>query len=510
MSLYMAVGSPAMITYSLAITILNRNWVRQKFEKLREELSNLRDKNLRREISERLQAAQYLLQESQQVPMRASQVGGWLSSLIALEGNGGWWQRVQKDLQNSRRGYTFSLVAQIGMALIAYTFTIAITMTSSPLGTSEGSSIELTAGGGLWIWMIPLIWGWIMCGTQDRPNSITEALNDETFPAFRMNEDGKIEKIDAQRGICSRSGLICRPISRFTGVSTAENGNSTVGKSDIQGSSNEDSNGDRGDEVTSVPNESSKTETPSISDAGKHDSIISQQPPEHTHEPFPKEEYETTDVPLWLGFSIQGDEAFEGPIFNYARLFTFREFSSTITKAFHAHISSLAIGKNQHRNMYEVAESCDLNKKPLQAYTPWRETDATTWHHILIAAGAAMFLQWGTVSQNDLYWVYQANGETDRTSNNDGIPDTYGRTGVPIWELSIVRYWSNRFLGANHLVISIVSCSEFEIPGHLHWKNSIYPPRRKQRPRRTYRVAKIAIKRPMESKLRTSRQSCQA
>jgi len=48
-------------------------------------------------------------------------------------------------------GYTFSLVAQIGLALVAYTFTRAITLNSSPLGIGEGSNIELSAGAGLWV-----------------------------------------------------------------------------------------------------------------------------------------------------------------------------------------------------------------------------------------------------------------------------------------------------------------------------------------------------------------------
>jgi hypothetical protein len=34
MSFCLAVGSPAMITYSLTLTILNRYWVRERFHKL--------------------------------------------------------------------------------------------------------------------------------------------------------------------------------------------------------------------------------------------------------------------------------------------------------------------------------------------------------------------------------------------------------------------------------------------------------------------------------------------
>lgn len=109
-------------------------------------------------------------------------------------------------------------------------------------------------------------------------------------------------------------------------------------------------------------------------------------------------DYGELKFPSWLGFSIEGDEALEGPIFNYARLFTFREFSSTITKAFVANLQSLKAGNNQKKNIIEVAASCQLDKVLLQAYTPWQKIDSIVWHHMLIAAGAAIFVQWGTAS----------------------------------------------------------------------------------------------------------------
>jgi len=411
MSLFMAVGSPALITYSLTITILNRNWVRRKFEVLLEELNDLRDKNLRRKITERLDAAQYLLQESQQVPMRASQIGGWLSSLIVLDENEAWWMRVKKDLQKSKRGYTFSLVAQIGLALIAYTFTIAITLNSSPLGTSEGSNIELTAGGGLWIWMIPVIWGWIMCGTQARACSIPESLNDETHPAFRIDNNGKVLEDEIQYGMRSRSGLVPRPRS----LEVQEKTSSSRRVSDTTEESGHGIFDDR--ELNIEPIEGagrvviegierfdrcSTNEISSAADGRKDKSgvrIASKAMPRiQSLGEFSDEDSEMLKLPSWLGFSIEGDEALEGPIFNYARLFTFREFSSTVTKAFRASNSSLKAGKSQCENIFEVAEACKLSEEPLEAYTPWRKTDPTLWHHILIAAGAAIFVQWGTVS----------------------------------------------------------------------------------------------------------------
>jgi hypothetical protein len=325
--------------------------------------------------------------------------------------------RVMKDLRNSRRGYTFSLFAQIGMAFLAYTFTIATALNSSPLGTSEGSQVLLTAGGGIWIWMIPVILGWIMCGTQAQARSIAEALNDETHPVFRIEERGEIVKSKMQYGICSSSGLIPRPRLLelpSSSVTPAETG------------SGGGTNGTERSDGTSVAEDGEvSSETEEINESGgigmPYDDYICEKrpvsdisilklPAPKTHHralgDFTYIDYEQLKVQTWLGFSIEGDEALEGPIFNYARLFTFRQFSSTITKAFIANLASMRAGNNQNRNIFEVAKSCKLDKPLLQAYTPWRKIDSTVWHHMLIAAGAAIFVQWGTASTTYLFLIY--------------------------------------------------------------------------------------------------------
>ena len=88
MSFCLAIGSPTLITYSLSITIFNRFWVRKEFDKLRRLKPNQakRRENFHHYES-RIRASQYLLQEGQQVPLRASQEQGWLSSLLGLPEN---------------------------------------------------------------------------------------------------------------------------------------------------------------------------------------------------------------------------------------------------------------------------------------------------------------------------------------------------------------------------------------------------------------------------------------
>ncbi len=149
MSLLLALGSPSLITYSLSLTILNRFWIRQRFASLRSKSRAVTDRHP--QFYERIKAAQYLLQEAQQVPMRASQEGGWLSSLVVLNDNQQWWTGVKKDLRNTRRAVTFSLVAQVGMAVIAWLFTIIAAFVGD-LGDS-GTALQISSGS-LWLWMI--------------------------------------------------------------------------------------------------------------------------------------------------------------------------------------------------------------------------------------------------------------------------------------------------------------------------------------------------------------------
>ena len=149
MSGLLAIGSPALITYSLSLTILNRTWIRRRFDNLRADAADITIQYP--DFSERVKAAQFLLQEAQQVPMRASQEAGWLSSLIVLPANQPWWLRVRNDLRNTRRGVTFSLFAQVGMALIAWLFTIIAAFVGALGDTSTALQIS---SGCMWVWMV--------------------------------------------------------------------------------------------------------------------------------------------------------------------------------------------------------------------------------------------------------------------------------------------------------------------------------------------------------------------
>ena len=142
----MAVGSPALATYSLTLTTLNRYWIRKRFKNLRKSY-----RAVATYFQVTLDAVEYHLAEGQQVPLRATQENGWLSSLIVSRSNKKWWKSMHNRLESTRRRPTPSLVARGSFAVIAWIFVIATAFVAS-LG-SIPAALQISAGS-LWVWMV--------------------------------------------------------------------------------------------------------------------------------------------------------------------------------------------------------------------------------------------------------------------------------------------------------------------------------------------------------------------
>jgi hypothetical protein len=144
MSFCYAVGSPMLTTYSLATTILNQHWLRQKFLKLEssDRPLHLTSKNVR-----------IFLQESQQLPLRLSQEDGSLASLIVLPENADWWEKLKISILLTRRGVTLALVAQIIVAVLTWVLTIISSFVSALGNATETLALS---SGALWVWLVCL------------------------------------------------------------------------------------------------------------------------------------------------------------------------------------------------------------------------------------------------------------------------------------------------------------------------------------------------------------------
>jgi hypothetical protein len=113
--------------------------------------------------------------------------------------------------------------------------------------------------------------------------------------------------------------------------------------------------------------------------------------------------------PQWLGMSVQGDEAIEGPAYNYARVFTWWRFATIVRDGFDTTIDNIAHDRTCHSggwdlslrdenltgDMQQTAAYCGLTPdQPLPPYI--EDISADIWKRILIASLFAIFMQWGT------------------------------------------------------------------------------------------------------------------
>ncbi|KAK2121997.1 hypothetical protein NOF04DRAFT_1337152 [Fusarium oxysporum II5] len=146
-------GPPCLITYSLALTLFNRSWA---VDTVRRILNRSRRYNREaaaeiRLIEDRLKSFSLLAVEGQQVPLRATVAHHWLSSLIVSPVNQAWWTALRDHITNSRRRPSLSFHVQVGLAGCG----LGAINTAIHLATST-----------LWVWLIPVTWGWIWAGTH--------------------------------------------------------------------------------------------------------------------------------------------------------------------------------------------------------------------------------------------------------------------------------------------------------------------------------------------------------
>ena len=358
----MAVGSPALITYSLMLTIRNRAWVREEFADLRKHIRDVQ--HMYSTFGKRLEAIQYVLEEAQQVPLRVSQEQGWFSSLTVAAQNEHWWENLEKKLKDTRRGGTLSLVFQMGVAILAWLFTIIAAFVSSLGDISTGLQIS---AGNIWVWMVstlsqassgrltslqvPIILGWIRVGTQQLPKSIDHALKTEN--AYLALGPRNVPNSTEER-VYTRSkdqrGLVV---------------------------------------------------------ADKRDSGLTLQTRRIPQ--LPREE----DQRLSRFCNIRGDEKRRGPAFNYARTFTYCHLIRAVTQALQTTADNICERKScsgerefQEQNYRTGLQGnaacteayCGLDRpdREIYAYPEWREIPSDIWIGMASSAALAMFLQWGT------------------------------------------------------------------------------------------------------------------
>ena len=210
---------------------------------------------------------------------------------------------------------------------------------------------------------IPIIAGWITVGTQYSHHSIQDALED--YPAIHAYEP-PIQGSHMYSGYSQQHGLIVRP--GLTLQPHALQQQTAVGAFNI----------------------------PSL---------------------------RNLEIPSWLGAAVGGDEQRKGPIYNYARIFTWWQLASSIDAAllrtmdnvsnnracppdaaapypnwdYHATVQDNLVGDSGG-----TAKYCGLNTTRVIAYPNWGAVPSEVYRRIVAASTIALFLQWGTTGASIL------------------------------------------------------------------------------------------------------------
>ncbi|KAF8172551.1 hypothetical protein K438DRAFT_1981400 [Mycena galopus ATCC 62051] len=370
LSACLCVGSPALATYSLALTAFNRGYIATRFRGLKERVDRELTDQRYQYMAERVSAAEFMLQETQQCPMRANQRTGELASLIVLPNRQKFWRAAKKDLKNTRRGFTYSFLAQVILAFLSYLISFVASVHDSLGSPDVGLQF---ASSSVWSWMFPIVFGYIRVGSQYKAGAIKEALDNPVIPQSdedteEVYQDALLPNADLYLALryntpskavaMSPGPSFYAPTGRPRGLSTLSMA-TTVRDLDLDPNTQE-----------------------SIALLARTTSVV--QP-------------DNTISTIWRGIDVRGDERREGPIFNYARILTWFAFASHVARGFE---TAILHSKNKERvpeTADDAAERCGLlPQEDLQAFFALPKIPAAAIQNMLYAAGLALFLQWGT------------------------------------------------------------------------------------------------------------------
>lgn len=194
MSMFLAVGSPMLAAYSLALTVLNGRWAARRF-------SGMTYPNSR--------YAFRILNNLQQTPIKIRD-DGLLASLVILPQNDEWWKDLAERMEFT---YTWSIAAatQIAWVLIAYVLTLADTFTSLPAQPGSGSDglFHGQAIGSVWLWLLPVVFGWLQISPKCDDARVRRAVS-------RSNEIAYIATLDQRLPIKASAISALRAFSTRT------------------------------------------------------------------------------------------------------------------------------------------------------------------------------------------------------------------------------------------------------------------------------------------------------
>ena len=166
-SVFMAIGSPALAGYSLAITRLNSRWLTRQF-------SDHHFPN-----KEHIPSAIAALQH---IPFRIDASGSLLPSLIVLPQNDRYWKLLGVAAKRTRQ-WSIPVAMNIVWVLVAFLLTII----DSFVDFDNFITVPGDAGysiAAVWTYLLPLVVGWLHVGSQPEADHLRDALDEAHDVAY--------------------------------------------------------------------------------------------------------------------------------------------------------------------------------------------------------------------------------------------------------------------------------------------------------------------------------------
>ena len=185
-SMLLTLGSPTLAAYSLALTVLNGRWIAHLFSKYKYP----NGKNAVR-----------ILSSLQQSPLRVDKDDALLASLIMLPQNDEWWAELVISLEYPH-SWSISAATSIAWVIIAYAFTIIDYFSQS--GVRNALSANGPGVGSLWLWLLPIVVGWLQISPKCDATRVHEAVdraNSIAYVAHQTPQPIKARNISRKRAI---------------------------------------------------------------------------------------------------------------------------------------------------------------------------------------------------------------------------------------------------------------------------------------------------------------------
>lgn len=158
MSAVLTVGSPTLAGYSLFITLLNSRWIKRRFDQLMDY------PNSRFVLS--------ILSSLQQVPLRLHPDRVRLPSLIILPENDSWWKYLAEFVDYT---HTWSIASATSIAWVVVAYILTVANSLSDVYENVQSNGEAT--GSVWLWLIPIVVGWLQLSPKCDFNRLQAAYD---------------------------------------------------------------------------------------------------------------------------------------------------------------------------------------------------------------------------------------------------------------------------------------------------------------------------------------------